>query len=105
LGFNSKKWEADWYWLDEWTSEEGTTYPGEWYDLGDYKKSVYIPSVVITAVGGAVFVTGVGLLIASALELKTTYSLYTKGGKTACTLDIHPLISHNFQGVGLRLKF
>jgi len=64
-----------------------------------------LPGIIMVSVGGAMFVTGVGLLIASAKDLKTSYNFYTKGGKTACTLNVTPLLSPKFQGIGLMLRF
>jgi len=126
LGFNKTKREpGHWqsyeyevdcpiYWEDEdycpWDEWCYGYYPTHWVTWqywadGNSTKKLNTAAVAITAVGGAAFITGVGLLIASALELKTTYSLYTRGGKTACTFDFHPLVSPQYQGFGMTLKF
>ena len=76
---------------------------GYWRDVYDWWGEV--PGIILVSVGSPLFIAGVGLLIASATELKTTYHFYTKGGKTACTLNVTPLVSPQFQGVGLSLKF
>jgi len=61
--------------------------------------------VIVTAVGGACFITGVALLIASSAELKTTYRFYTKGSKTACVFSVLPVATPKFQGLNFTLKF
>ena len=72
------------YWMSSWT---------EW------------GGIIMLSTGGAVFITGVGLLIASGKDLKASYNFYTKGSKTACTFNVTPLVSPKFQGIGLSLKF
>jgi len=61
--------------------------------------------IALWSVGAVAFFTGVGLLGASNKNLKTAYHFYTKGGRTACTLNVVPLVSPKFQGVGLALRF
>ena len=102
--------EGDWvdghYIDDPWGGSgwvDGYYTDGHWE--GGYHESDPTGGIIVASIGGAAFIAGVGLLIASAVELKTTYHFYTKGGKTACTLNVQPLFSPKFQGVGLALKF
>jgi len=84
---------------DEWGDWISTGTNGYWTDGG------VIAGCVLWGIGGAAFITGIGLLIHSGKSLETSYHFYTNGGKTACSFNITPLISPKFQGVSFSLKF
>ncbi|MCL2291178.1 MAG: hypothetical protein FWC34_10860 [Bacteroidetes bacterium] len=61
--------------------------------------------LVLLSIGSAAFISGIGVLIASSYRLKTTYSFYLRGARSAASFNIQPLIAPNYQGVGMSLRF
>ena len=78
---------------------------GYWVNDSYFTNEGFIAGCVLWGVGGAAFITGVGLLIASSSDLKTSYQFYNKGSKSAVTFNVQPLVSPNFQGIGFSLRF